>query len=174
MKNDNKWIVIVFLCTMILSIIFSFATNEISLKTNIPVTITIIFIVIFIGIIFDMIGASSLTANESTFHAKSAKKIKGAKMAIRFIKNNVKVSSICNDIIGDICGIISGGLGAVLAISISAYFNISITFVTIIVSAVISSLTITGKAIFKNIAIKNADNILFAVSKMLSLFEKSR
>ena len=172
MKNDNKWIIIVFIWTMILSITFSFATNAITLNANIPVTLLLILIVVFIGILFDMIGASALTANESTFHAKNAKKIKGAKTAIKFIKNNVKVSSICNDIIGDICGIISGGLGAVLAINISMSLNTSITFVTILISAIISALTITGKAIFKNIAIKNADKILFTISKALSIFEK--
>ena len=66
-----------------------------------------------------MIGASALTSKESTFHSMNAKKIKGAKETIKLIKNSVKISSICNDIVGDICGIISGGLGAVLAISIA-------------------------------------------------------
>jgi len=83
--------------------------------------ILIILLVIAIGIIFDMIGASSLTSKESTFHSMNAKKIKGAKETIKLIKNNVKISSICNDIVGDICGIVSGGLGAVLAISVIPY-----------------------------------------------------
>ena len=110
-----------------------------------------------IGIIFDMIGVAVLTAKESTFHAMSSKKVKGAKKATKLIKNNVKVASFCNDIVGDVCGIVSGGLGAVLAISISDYLGI--TLATIIVSAIISSLTVTGKAIFKNVAVKKADNI---------------
>ena len=100
----------------------------------------------------------------------SSKKIKGAKIATKLIRNNVRVSSFCNDIIGDICGIVSGGLGAVLAISMSNY--IDITIATIITSAIISALTVTGKAIFKTVAVKKANNILFMASKLLSIFNK--
>lgn len=171
MKKGN-WIFQVFLWTFILSIIFSYATNIISSNSTTIVTAIIILCVIAIGIIFDMLGASSLTSKESTFHAMNAKKIKGAKQAIKLIRNNVKVSSICNDIVGDICGIISGGLGAVLAIDITNKFNINLTIVTMIISAVISALTVGGKAIFKRIAVKNSDKILFSVSKILYFFNK--
>ena len=171
MKN-KKWIYQVFLWTFVLSIVFSYATNIISLNTNMIVTIFLIIAVILSGIIFDMIGAACLTCKESTFHAMSSKKIKGAKKAIKLIKNNVKVSSVCNDIIGDICGIISGGLGAVLALEITNKTGINLALITMIISAIISALTVGGKAIFKGIAIKNADKIVFNVSKVLSIFSK--
>jgi CBS domain containing-hemolysin-like protein len=171
-KKKNTWIYQIFLWTFLLSILFSYTTNIISIKSNMISTAIIIIIVIFVGIMFDMLGTAALTGNEATFHAKNAKKIKGAKLAIKFIKNNVRVSSICNDIIGDICGIVSGGLGAVLAIDIATHFNINITLVTIIIAAIISSLTVGGKAIFKSIAYKNADKILFSVSRSLSFFKR--
>ena len=47
------------------------------------------------------------------YHAMSSKKIKGAKKAVSFKKNADKVSSFCNDVIGDICGIISGSAGEI-------------------------------------------------------------
>ena len=169
--KKNNWIIKVFLITFILSITFTFLTNTISNNTSIIFNIIIMFLVIFIGIFFDMIGTAVLTCNEASFHAMSSKKVRGSKIAIKFIKNNNKVASFCNDIVGDICGIISGGLGAVLAISLADKFNI--TLVTIIISAVISSLTVGGKAIFKTIAIKNADNIIYFVSKILSVFSKN-
>lgn len=170
--KKNAWIYMVFLLTFILSLTFSSITNLISFNSNIYITLIIIIIVISIGIIFDMIGASSLTSKESSFHAKSSKKIKGAKEAIKLIKNNVKVSSVCNDIIGDICGILSGGLGAVLAINLSASFKINITVITIIISAIISALTVGGKAIFKSIAVKNSDQIIFFIGRFISIFKK--
>ena len=117
-----------------------------------------------------MLGVAVLTAKESTFHAKSSKKIKGAKRATKLIRKNVRVASFCNDIIGDVCGIVSGGLGAVLAISMSKYIDITIS--SIITSAIISALTVTGKAIFKTVAVKKADNILFIASKLMSIFDK--
>lgn len=170
--KKNNWIYQVFLWTFALSILFSYATNIISSNSSTIVTAIIIFIVIATGIMFDMLGASSLTSKESTFHAMNAKKIKGAKQAIKLIRNNVKVSSICNDIVGDICGIISGGLGAVLAIDIASKFNINITIVTIIVSAVISALTVGGKAIFKRVAVNNSDKILFGLGKFIGFFKR--
>ena len=169
MKKQN-WNLLVFILSFTLAIIFSFLTNILSNNSSDIFIILIILIVIMIGIIFDMIGVAVLTAKESTFHAMSSKKIKGAKKATKLIKNNVKVASFCNDIVGDVCGIVSGGLGAVLAISLSDYLGI--TLATIIVSAIISSLTVTGKAIFKNVAVKKADNILFIFSKILSIFSK--
>ena len=165
--KKNNWVYKVFLCTFILSVIFSFITNFLSSHSN----ILIITIVIAIGIIFDMIGASSLTSKEATFHSMSSKKIKGAKETIKLIKNNAKVSSVCNDIVGDICGIISGGLGAVLAISIAKATGFN-TLISVIIAAIISSLTVGGKAIFKSIAIKNSDKIIFNVGKFVSIFKK--
>lgn len=162
MKN-RKWIIIVFIWTFILSILFSYITNIIADNSHIIVMVIITLCIIAIGIIFDMIGAAALTASEKTFHAMSSQKIKGSKTAIIIIKNSAKVASICNDIIGDICGVIAGGLGVVLAISINDN-----TFVNIIITALISALTVGGKAIFKNIAIKKADKIIYTISKILS------
>ena len=101
MKKDN-WIYKVFLMTFFLSVIFSFISNAITSSANIIVMIIITIVVIGIGIVFDMIGTASLTSNEATFHAKSSRKIKGAKESLSLIKNSVKVSSVCNDVIGDI------------------------------------------------------------------------
>lgn len=170
--KKNNWVYKVFLWTFILSTIFSFSTNYLSNHASIVIMVIIILLVIAIGIIFDMIGASALTSKESTFHSMNAKKIKGAKETIKLIKNSVKISSICNDIVGDICGIISGGLGAVLAISIASLTKFNATIISVITAALISSLTIGGKAIFKNVAIKNSDKIIFNVGKLLSIFKK--
>lgn len=167
--KQKKWIPQVFLWTFILSIIFSLGTNFISNHSNSVITIIVILVVIAIGLLFDMIGVACLSANEATFHAMGSQKVKGSKMAIKLLKNNVKVSSVCNDIVGDICGIVSGGLGAVLAIDLANGFDASITIMTMIVAAIISSLTVGGKAIFKSIASKNADKIIFTISKLLSI-----
>lgn len=169
MKKKN-WNVKVFIISFILASLFSYLTNLLSEGASNIIMIVLIVIVIAIGIIFDMIGVAVLSAKESTFHAKSSKKIKGAKEATKLIKSSVYVSNFCNDIIGDVCGIVSGGLGTVLAINLSRYFNP--TIVTILVSSSISALTVTGKAIFKNVAVKKADDIIFIFSKILSILKK--
>jgi len=170
MKKDN-WIYKVFLMTFFLSVIFSFVSNAITSNANLIVMILITFLVIAVGIIFDMIGTASLTSSEATFHAKSSRKIKGAKESLSLIKNSVKVASVCNDVVGDICGIISGGMGAMVAISLSKFLNGNVVIASIIVSSIISSLTVGGKAIFKRVAIKKCDDIVFIVGKIKNILK---
>lgn len=170
MKKEN-WLYKVFLLTFILSIIFSSVTTLMSENFNNIIIFIILLLVIVIGIIADMVGVATLTSNEATFHAKASKKIKGAKEAIVLIKNSVKISSICNDVIGDICGIISGGLGTVVTLSFANTFSLPITFSTILITAVVSSLTVGGKAMCKNIASKKCDEIVFLVGKVLNFLK---
>lgn len=171
MKKDN-WIYKVFFITFMLAALFSGLSNIISEKFNSLILILIILLVTIIGIVFDMVGTAVLTVEEKNFHAKSSRKISGAKESIKIIKNNVRIANICNDIIGDICGIVSGGLGAVLAINLSNQFNLNITIITILISSIISSLTVGGKAVFKGVAAKNCDNIIMFVGKILNVFKK--
>lgn len=172
MKENVNWIYKVFLLSFILAIVFSSGSSFIANYANSIILGIIIIIVIIIGIIFDMIGVAVLTSNESSLHAKASKKIRGAKEAIYLIKNAPKVSSICNDVVGDVCGIVSGSLGAVLTINIASYFNWNIVIVTTVITALISSLTVGGKAIFKTVATKKADNIVYNVGKTMSFFIK--
>lgn len=169
-KRDN-WILTVFLLTFALSILFSGVSNVIAASFNEIILFIILILVIAIGILFDVVGTASITASEATFHSMSSQKIKGAKESISLIKNSNKISSICNDVVGDVCGIVSGGLGAVLAISLSTTTGINNTLIAVLVSAFISSFTVGGKAIFKKIAIKNSDNIVFVVGKIKALLK---
>lgn len=172
MKNKTKWILTVFLLSFILSILFSAISTSMADSFNTIILVIITLSVIAIGIIFDMIGVAVLTCKESNLHAKASKKLKGAKQAIALIKNSTKVSSVCNDVIGDICGIVSGSLGAALTIDIIGVINVSSIVVTVIITAIISSLTVGFKAVFKDVAGKNSDAIVYTVGKVLSIFQK--
>lgn len=163
MKKDN-WIPIIFILTFILSFIFACLSNLTS-NMNVLFNCLVLIIFILIGIIFDMIGVSVLSCKESVFHAKASKKIKGAKECIWLIKNANKTSSICNDVIGDICGIVSGTITAALVVLL---WDNKLT--AIILTALVSSLTVGGKAIGKKIAIKKCENIIFTVGKILNKF----
>ena len=134
----------------------------------------IIIVVIGIGIIFDMIGVAVLTCKESNLHAMASKKMKGAKQAIGLTKNSTKVASVCSDVIGDICGIVSGSLGAALTLDIIGIIDVSSVIITMVVTATISALTVGFKAIFKDVAEKNSDSIVYTVGKVLSVFKKEK
>ena len=172
MSKDN-WIIKAFLMTFFIAIIFSSISNVIIDKcSNIFILIIINIIFILIGVLFDIIGIAVLTADEATFHAKSAKKIKGSKEGVWLIKNSPRIASICNDVIGDICGIVSGSIGAMLSIYISVKYSFNLVIVTLLISSLISSLTVGGKAIGKKYATKNSDEIIFVVAKLISNFKK--
>jgi len=164
--KEKRWVVEVFILSFILSAIFSGLSTYIS-NFNVILLTTILFIVISIGILFDMIGVAAMTSKEAPFHAMSSKKIKGAQACIKLLKNCNKVSSICNDVIGDICGIISGSLGAALTIYLTS-LGMNGIFSTILVTSFISALTVGGKAYFKTVAMNNCDAIIFKVGKIIS------
>lgn len=164
--NNKTWIYKVFLLTFCLSCFFSFLSNILTANLNLIFLVIILLLVIIIGIIFDMIGVAVLTSKEKTFLSLASQKIKGGKETISLIKNSSQISSICNDVVGDICGIVSGSLGAVLAITIASKYQSSLTITSVIITALISSLTVGGKAIGKQIAVKKSDNISFMVGKL--------
>lgn len=164
MKKDN-WILIVFIVTFILSSIFGAIATFMS-DINVIVLSIILIMVILLGIIFDMIGVAVLSCDEVGFHAMASKKIKGAKESISLIRSSVKVSSVCNDIIGDICGILSGALGTTLAIYISAHSPFDLALISILVASFISTFTVGGKAVGKKIAVDKCDKIVFFIGKI--------
>lgn len=171
MKKDN-WIIKAFLMTFFIALIFNTAANIVIENCNYIALILVSILFILLGIIFDIIGTAVLTAKESTFHAKSSKKIKGAKESINLIKNSNQIASICNDVIGDICGIVSGSVGAMLSIFISEITKIDTLYTTLFISSLISSLTVGGKAIGKKYAVEKSDIIIEKVGKILAIFKK--
>lgn len=173
-KKKNNWPLIVTILAFFISLLFSFISESIMPKVGIIIGIIILIIFILIGIIFDMIGVAVTSSNEEPLHAMSSKKIKGAKKAVSFKKNADKVSSFCNDVIGDICGIISGSAGVTIAIGLSNRFNLNLFLTSLIVTALIAALTIGGKAFCKKIALLNSHKIVYMTAKIISKLEKKK
>lgn len=175
MKNKNskaKWLITVCLISFILSIIMSLLSEGVIPKVNLIIGILIIIIFIIISIIFDMIGVAITAQDETPFHSMASKKIKGSTHSVKLLKNSDKLASICNDVIGDVCGVVSGSAGVLVASSISNSLNINTSIVVLITTAIIASLTITGKAYGKTIAINNSKNITEKVGKIVNKFSK--
>lgn len=167
---DYKWVLKISIIAFTLSIMFSLLSETIMPNVNILVGIIILIAFIALGILFDMIGVSVTAADETPFHSMASRKVRGAKIAVKFKKNADKVSSFCNDVIGDICGIVSGSTGAILALTISNSMNIDPLIVSLFVTAIIAALTIGGKAMGKSIAVNKSNIILYEFSKTVSLF----
>ena len=167
---NYSWIIKIIIMSFTISVIFTSISETIIPNVNTIMGIFLTLLFISIGIIFDMIGVAVTTANEKVFHSMSSQKIKGSKTAVKMTKNASKVASFLNDVIGDICGIISGSTAAVISINLTHSLGANSLLVTLIVMGIVSALTIGGKAIFKEIAIRNSDKILFRFAKILSIF----
>lgn len=172
MKNNHRWIIIITVMAFILTIIFSLLSTEVLEHVNVVAGILILLLFIIIGILFDIIGVAVASSTIKPFHAMASKKVKGADKAKKLIENSDKVSSICNDVIGDVCGIISGAGGIVIAEAISAKTGANIGATTLITTSVIASLTIGGKALGKGIAVSKSEYIVTKVIKLLSLSKR--
>jgi len=167
---DKKWIVTISIVSFFISLCFSFIGEVIIPNAHLIISIILVFTFILLGIIFDMIGISVTVSDIKTFNSMATKRVRGAKLAVKFIKNSEKVSSFCNDVIGDICGIVSGSTGISIAIIIAEKFNISSLIVTLLTTALIAALTIGGKAIGKSFAINKSNTILYKFVLFLSFF----
>ena len=169
--SNSSWVIKVFITTFVLSIFFSYISTYGVAKLSLIPAFLILVLVILAGILFDIIGVAVSIANESEFHAKATKKVDGAKTSIKLIKNASKVSNFCADVIGDICGVLSGALSALVALKITEKFGFSDNL-QFLISAIVASLTVSGKAIGKEIANKNSTSIVHFVGTFLNKFSK--
>ena len=171
-QKQNAWIwsLKVFVLSVALSIVFSIASEYFMSATGIILSTIIVFVLILIAVIADIIGVAVAVASPEPFNSMSARKMKGAKEALTLIKNASKVSVICNDVIGDICGIVSGAAGAAIVGRITAGFTNTnaVILITSIASAIIAGFTISGKSIGKSYAMKHWDKIVLFIGKLIS------
>lgn len=170
-ESRIKWIIESFILTFILSGLISYISSNGVSKLNIFWALIILFFVIIIGIVFDIIGVAVTVANENDFHAKATKKVEGSKASIKLIKNASKVANICADVIGDICGVISGAISTMIALKIAETSGLSEN-IQFLVSALVASITVSGKAFGKGVAAKNSTEIVHKVGIILNKFLK--
>ena len=173
-KERNKtirWVVTIFIVTIIVSAVISFASNELMESSSVLVAFIILFFIIFIGIIFDVIGVAVTSADEKPFHSMAARKVPGGHEAISLLRNAERVSSICNDVVGDICGVISGSASASIAAQIITNFSGNVgEVIMLVMSAMVAGFTVGGKAIGKTFAIGSCTKIVAGVGKIIWFF----
>lgn len=174
-----RWVVTIFLVTILISGTISLLSDIVMASSTTVVAFLILLAIILVGIIFDIIGMAVATADEKPFHSMAARKVPGAQEAIALLRNAERVSSICNDVVGDICGVVSGSASATIAAQILSNFDFSWPqIVSLGMSALAAGLTVGGKAIGKSFAVNSCTSIVHTVGKLLhtvnSLFGKKK
>lgn len=166
-KNGNaRWIVTVFFAAMAASAAISFLSSAVLEGAGLFVALAVLLVIVLIGVLFDMIGVAVISANEKPFHSMASKKVVGASEAISLLRNAEKVSGICNDVVGDICGVVSGSASAFIAVRAFASIG-SDTVSQLIMSAVVAGATIAGKACGKDFAIRKSTEIVHLTAKLI-------
>ena len=177
-----RWVVTIFLVTIVVSGVISLISDEVMENSGMAVAFLILLIIVMVGIIFDIIGVAVTSADEKPFHSMAARKVPGAKESIKLLRNAERVSSICNDVVGDICGVVSGSASATIAVQVMQHFTFSTKqVIPLVMSAMVAGLTVGGKAIGKTFAVHSCTNIVYVVGKLLywihhpsELFHKDR
>ena len=164
-----RWAFKMFVISLCLSSLFSLMSQSVLSSLGAIMAAIMIALFIFISVIFDMIGIAVTSADEEYFLLQKEKNIQGSEIALKLKKNSEKVCSFCADVVGDICGILSGAGGACIILSISK--NISqnnlVILISTLVSSIIAGLTILFKALMKEHAIKNSNKIIMRLSKLI-------
>lgn len=168
-KKRNTWPVKVFFLTFLLAMLMSFFSETTLLGVSLPVALLVLFFIILVGILFDVIGIAVTYEEVSAYTAMASKRIPGAREAIRLVQSAGKVSNICNDVVGDICGIISGAMGAAISARLLISGSNELLY-GILVSSLIASCTVGGKAVGKIFAIRYSHQVVFMIGKLFSVF----
>ena len=170
-RPDYKWIILIFVLTMLISGTMSFVSSELLGRANLAVSFLILIAIVLIGIIFDIIGVAVTSAEETPFHSMASRKVPEAAEALKLIRNANRVSSFCNDVIGDICGVISGSAAAVISARVLLLSKSgSEIFITLLLSAVVSGMTVGGKACGKSLAMNSSTAVVRTAAKVLCFF----
>ena len=118
--TDWRWIITIFVITVCISAVMSLISTNLLANATLGVSFVILISIIAIGIVFDIIGVAVTAADEKPFHSMASRKVPEAGEALKLIRNAGRVSSFCNDVIGDICGVISGSASATIAVRVDA------------------------------------------------------
>ncbi len=174
MKNKAhiKWIFQITILSIIISVIFTLASTEALSGAGYFASFLLLLLFICIGIVFDIIGVAAASAVEAPFHSMASHKEKGAVEAIKLVKNAEKVASICNDVVGDISGIVSGTTATIIVTMLSKDFSLNNVVLQLALSGVVSGLTIGGKAMGKTFAIKKSTKVVLAAGKVIAFFNR--
>ena len=172
-QSQQRWVATVVCLSFVLSVVMSLLTSLFVESAGLFVALISLIVLVSIGIITDVVGTAVTSAVEQPFIAMASKRILGAKQALRLIRQAERVSSLLNDVVGDIVGIISGSAGSVIAVYLVSK-GMQSAVASMLITAFTSAFMIGGKAYGKGIAISNSEKIVLWVGRLMAIFEKKK
>lgn len=172
-KKHVLWGLLITVVSFSLSLLILFGSTSIFKVISPPFAALVVLGIIFIGVVFDVVGMAVTAADETPFHSMASKKIRGARQSIMLLRNAPRVSSFCNDVVGDICSVVSGAAGTAIVYRVFTESE-HISLIEVIIGAFIAALTVGGKGFAKNIGINNANYIVYKAGRILSVFSPGK
>lgn len=172
-NKRNIWAIKITIITLCLSLIFTFITEITASRTNVIIAMVLLVLLITINILFDGIGIAAASCELAPLLSMSARKIPGANIAVMLVKNAEKVSNICADVIGDICGIVSGAAAITIIIKLVGD-SPNASIYNILLSSIVAAFTVGGKAAIKRVSIKNSKELILFASRIIGVFYKPK
>lgn len=170
--KQRRWVLTVFFSTILISGSISLASDAVMENSNTFVAFLILLLIVFVGILFDIIGMAVATADEKPFHAMAARKVKGARECIVLLRNAERVSSVCNDVVGDICGVVSGSASATIAAQVLSRVEFGLPeLVSLLMSSLVAALTVGGKAVGKSFAVRSCTDIVYHAGQAIAFLK---
>lgn len=171
-QSQQRWVLTVVCLSFGLSVVLSFVTSVFVESAGLLVALLSLIALVMLGIVTDVIGTAVTSADEQPFIAMASKRIAGARQALSLIRKAERVSSLLNDVVGDIVGIISGSAGSVIALYLVTK-GVPGAVASVLITAFTSAFMIGGKAYGKGLAIANSERIVLLVGRGMALFAGS-
>lgn len=177
-KGSIRWSLFIAMATMLLSAIFTIVSTVILAGAGWGIGLFVVLIIVIIGIVFDILGLAAAAAVEKPYHSMAAEKLDGAKQAIQIVRNADKFSNFCNDVIGDISGIVSGTASVVVVIQLVYTFGVTedstlFRIISVLFTSIVAALTVGGKAVGKTIALNYSTELILITGKFFSFLERN-
>ncbi|MBE3520045.1 MAG: hypothetical protein IMW97_07055 [Firmicutes bacterium] len=154
---------------LVLSFVLNFFSDKVSFSLSPYLSLPFILVVVVLGIAADVVGIASARAREPALTSMASKKMRGAKEALWFIRNADKVSSLANDLLGDVCATVAGGLAVGLSFKFAGSTRLTRPVLSALAVGVAAALAVGGKALMKGIGLKRAESIVYHLGLISSV-----
>ena len=171
-RRAVSWVIFVFFLSFVLSLLMSWSSSTALSAVGITLATLTVLILVTIGILFDILGVAVTSADKPPLVAMTTRRVPGARQALWMVQNADRMASVCNDVVGDICGIVSGATGAVIVARLQKGLNLESVLISVGVTALISGATIGGKALGKPFAMNQSKRVVHLAGRFLHLFHR--
>lgn len=171
-RRAVSWVIFVFFLSFVLSLLMSWSSSTALSTVGITLATLTVLILVTIGILFDILGVAVTSADKPPLVAMTTRRVPGARQALWMVQNADRMASVCNDVVGDICGIVSGATGAVIVARLQKGLDLESVLISVGVTALISGATIGGKALGKPFAMNQSKRVVHLAGRFLHLFHR--